>query len=33
MPGENPDWNIGCKFVDSFGSSGYAGETYFLTAF
>lgn len=33
LPDENPDWNIGCKSVDSFVSSGYAGETYFLTAF
>ncbi len=33
LPDENADWDIGCKFVDSFGRSGYAGETYFLTAF
>lgn len=33
LPDENPDWDIGCKFVESFGRSGYAGETYFLTAF
>jgi hypothetical protein len=33
VPGENHDWDIGCKLEHRFGSNGYAGEVYVLTAF
>ena len=33
LPEENPDWDIGCKRIESFHRDGYGGETYYLTAF
>jgi hypothetical protein len=33
LPGEDKDWNIGCKRVSSFRKNGYGGETYIFTGF
>jgi hypothetical protein len=33
IPGENKDWDIGCKAVKYFDASGYGGERYYLTGF
>jgi len=33
VPGENKDWNIGCRTIEAFDSRGYAGERYYLTGF
>ena len=33
MPGENKDWGIGCKRIETFDASGYGGDKYYLSVF
>ncbi len=33
MPGENKDWSIGCKSIETFDASGYGGDKYYMSAF
>jgi hypothetical protein len=33
VPGENKDWSIGCKRVETFDANGYGGDKRYLTGF